>query len=52
MAIGFAALAETLGKRPAQKPFAGNDLSDAGTEIALGRREFGATERGVHILYK
>src|SRR5580658_6707389 len=50
-AIRLAALARALGKRAAQKPFAGGELGDARTETALGGGEFSATEGTVHVLY-
>ena len=56
MAVGLAALAGTLRQRPPQKPFAGGDLRDTGTEVALGSGKFGAAETRrqclVSILYK
>ena len=51
MAIRFAALAGTLRKGTAQEPFAGSQLRDVGTETAFGSGEFGAAERGGHVLY-
>jgi hypothetical protein len=51
MAVGFAALAGALRERPAQKPLAGGDLRNAGTESTLGGGEFGAAEAGSHVLY-
>ena len=52
MAVGFAALAGAIGQSAAQKPLARGDLSDAGAEVALGRREFGTNDGLDPILYK
>src|SRR5438552_2951763 len=51
MAVGFAALAGTLGKSATKKPLAGGQLGNAGTEVAFGSRGFGADEGLGHILY-
>jgi hypothetical protein len=51
MAVGFAALAGTFGKSAAKKPLAGGQWGNAGTEVAFGRREFGADQGLGHILY-
>src|SRR5450759_2556677 len=50
MAVGFAALAGTFGKRAAKKPLAGGQLGNAGTEVAFGSREFGAVKGLGHVL--
>src|SRR5450759_3305546 len=51
MAVGFAALAGTIGESATKKPLAGGQLGNAGTEVAFGRRKFGADEGLNHILY-
>src|SRR6266545_3123671 len=51
MAVGFAALAGTIGQGTAKKPLAGCQLGNTGTEAALGSREFGAVEGLGHTLY-
>ena len=51
MTIGFAAFTGTLRKRSAQKPPAGGELGNAGTETAFGSGEFGAMKMAIHVLY-
>src|ERR1035437_5279867 len=51
MAVGFAALAGTFRKSAPMEPLAGGQLGNAGAEVALGGREFGADEGYGHVLY-
>jgi hypothetical protein len=51
MTVGFAALAGTVGERASKNPLAGGELGNAGTEVAFGRREFGADQGFGHVLY-
>ena len=50
-AVGFAALAGTIGKSAPKEPLAGGELGNAGPEVAFGGREFGANEGLSHVLY-
>ena len=50
VAVGFAALARTLGQGAAQKPLPGGQLRNPGTEVALGGGELSAAAGVVHLL--